>query len=109
MIDYADYNTRCRSATLLEYFGEEADRCGICDVCRERNELDLSKYEFDLILDEIKDILAEQKYDTSELVSKVSHPEDKVIKVLRWLLDHNKISMDDKHLLSWKEQDLFSH
>jgi ATP-dependent DNA helicase RecQ len=109
MIDYADYNTRCRSATLLGYFGEEADRCGICDVCRERNELDLSKYEFDLILDEIKDILAEQKYDTSELVSKVSHPEDKVIKVLRWLLDHNKISMDDKHLLSWKEQDLFSH
>jgi ATP-dependent DNA helicase RecQ len=109
MIDYADYNTRCRSVILLEYFGEEADRCGICDVCRERNELDLSKYEFDLILDEIKDILAEQKYDTRELVSKVNHPEDKVIKVLRWLLDHNKIIMDEKHLLLWKEQDLFSH
>jgi ATP-dependent DNA helicase RecQ len=109
MIDYADYNTRCRSVILLEYFGEEADRCGICDVCRERNELDLSKYEFDLILDEIKDILAEQKYDTRELVSKVNYPEDKVIKVLRWLLDHNKIIMDEKHLLSWKEQDLFSH
>jgi ATP-dependent DNA helicase RecQ len=108
MIDYADYNTRCRSVTLLEYFGEEADRCGICDVCRERNELDLSKYEFDLILDEIKDLLAGQKYDTRELVSKVNHPEDKAIKVLRWLLDHNKIIMDEKHLLSWKEQDLFS-
>lgn len=108
MIDFADYNTRCRSVTLLEYFGEEADRCGICDVCRERNELDLSKYEFDLILDEIKDLLAEQKFDARELVSKVTHPEDKAIKVLRWLLDHNKIIMDEKHLLSWKEQDLFS-
>jgi ATP-dependent DNA helicase RecQ len=108
MIDYADYNSRCRSVTLLEYFGEEADRCGICDVCRERNELDLSKYEFDLILDEIKDLLAGQKYDTRELVSNVNHPVDKVIKVLRWLLDHNKILMDEKHLLSWKEQDLFS-
>ncbi|HZL77130.1 MAG TPA: RecQ family ATP-dependent DNA helicase [Bacteroidales bacterium] len=108
MIDFADYNTRCRSVTLLEYFGEEADRCGICDVCRERNELDLSKYEFDLILDEIKDLLAEQKFDARELVSKVNHPEDKAIKVLRWLLDHNKIIMDEKHLLSWKEQDLFS-
>jgi ATP-dependent DNA helicase RecQ len=109
MIDYADYNSRCRSVTLLEYFGEEADRCGICDVCRERNELDLSKYEFDLILDEIKDLLAGQKYDTRELVINVNYPEDKVIKVLRWLLDHNKILMDEKHLLSWKEQDLFSH
>ncbi len=108
MIDYADYNTRCRSVILLDYFGEESDRCGICDVCRERNELDLSKYEFDLILDEIKDVLAAQKTDARDLVSKVSHPEEKVIKVLRWLLDHNKIIMDDKHLLSWKEADLFS-
>jgi len=108
MIDYADYNTKCRSVTLLDYFGEEADRCGTCDVCRERNELDLSKYEFDMILAEIKDNLAEKKLDAQELVSKVSHPEEKVIKVLRWLLDHNKIIMDDKHLLFWKEHDLFS-
>jgi ATP-dependent DNA helicase RecQ len=108
MIDYADYNTKCRSVTLLDYFGEEADRCGTCDVCRERNELDLSKYEFDMILAEIKDNLAEKKLDAQELVSKVSHPEEKVIKVLRWLLDHNKIIMDDKHLLFWKEPDLFS-
>jgi ATP-dependent DNA helicase RecQ len=108
MIDYADYTTKCRSVILLDYFGEESDRCGICDVCRERNELDLSKYEFDLILDEIKDILVSQKCDSRELVSKVSLPEDKVIKVLRWLLDHNKIIMDERHLLSWREPDLFT-
>ncbi len=108
MIDYADYNTRCRSVMLLDYFGEESDRCGICDVCRKRNELDLSKYEFDLILDEIKEILSGQKYDTQELVSKIDHPEEKVVKVLRWLLDHKKIIMDDKHILSWREHDLFS-
>ncbi len=109
MIDYADYNTRCRSVILLDYFGEESDRCGICDVCRERNELDLSKYEFDLILEEIKELLGDQKYDARELVSRIGLPEDKVIKVVRWLLDHNKLIMDDKHLLSWKEPDLFSH
>jgi ATP-dependent DNA helicase RecQ len=108
MIDFADYNTRCRSAILLDYFGEESDRCGQCDVCRERNELDLSKYEFDLILDEIKELLGTQKYDTVELVNRIGMPEDKVIKVVRWLLDHNKLVMDDKHLLSWREQDLFS-
>lgn len=108
MIDYADYNTKCRSVTLLDYFGEESDRCGTCDVCRERNELDLSKYEFDLILDEIKDLLAENKLDAQELVGQVNHPEEKVINVLRWLLDHNKLVMDEQHLLIWKEPDLFS-
>jgi ATP-dependent DNA helicase RecQ len=108
MIDFADYDTRCRSVMLLDYFGEEADRCGICDVCRARNELDLSKYEFDLILDEIKEKLSGQKCDARELVDMISQPEEKVMKVLRWLLDHKKINMDDKHLLSWREQDLFS-
>jgi len=102
MIDYAESQNRCRSVMLLDYFGEESDRCGICDVCRDRNELDLSKYEFDLILEEIKTILEEQKPDPEELVKMINHPEEKVIKVLRWLMDHNKIIQDNDHKLSWK-------
>jgi len=39
MIEYAEMKNRCRSVMLLDYFGEESDRCGICDICRERNEL----------------------------------------------------------------------
>ncbi len=101
MIDYAESNNRCRSVMLLEYFGEESDRCGTCDVCRERNELDLSKYEFDIILEEIKVILSEKNPDSEELVTMISYPEEKVIKVIRWLLDHNKILQDRDHRLSW--------
>jgi ATP-dependent DNA helicase RecQ len=102
MIGYADSDNHCRSVFLLDYFGEESDRCGICDVCRERNELDLSKYEFDLILEEIKTILGEKNPDAEELVKLIDSPEDKVIKVIRWLLDHNKIVQDKDHKLSWK-------
>ncbi len=101
MIDYAESQNRCRAVTLLDYFGEESDRCGICDVCRERNELDLSRYEFDLIKEEIKGILSRENPDAEELVKMIDHPEDKVVKVLRWLLDHNKISSDKDHRLSW--------
>jgi ATP-dependent DNA helicase RecQ len=108
MIDYASMNTKCRSVVLLDYFGEESERCGICDVCRERNELDLSKYEFDLILDDIKEKLSEQKYDVRALAAEIDYTEEKVIKVIRWLLDHNKLLKDEKNLLSWKEPDLFS-
>ncbi len=101
MIEYADSDTHCRSVFLLNYFGEESDRCGICDVCRERNELDLSKYEFDLILDEIKTILEDNTPDAEELVLMIDYTEDKVIKVIRWLLDHNKLVQDSDHKLSW--------
>jgi ATP-dependent DNA helicase RecQ len=102
MIDYAESKNRCRSVILLDYFGEESDRCGICDVCRDRNELDLSKYEFDLILGEIKTILEEQQPDPEELVKMINYPEEKVIKVIRWLIDHNKIQQDKDHRMSWK-------
>jgi len=102
MIDYAESKNRCRSVILLDYFGEESDRCGTCDVCRERNELDLSKYEFDLILEEIKTILSDQNPDAEELIRMVTYPEEKAIRVLRWLLDHDKIVKDDGYKLSWK-------
>ncbi|NMC39320.1 MAG: RecQ family ATP-dependent DNA helicase [Bacteroidales bacterium] len=101
MIEYAESRNRCRAVTLLDYFGEESDRCGICDVCRERNELELSKYEFDLIKEEIKGILSRENPDAEEIVKMIDQPEEKVVKVLRWLLDHNKISSDRDHRLSW--------
>jgi len=101
MIGYADSDGHCRSVYLLNYFGEESDRCGICDVCRERNELDLSKYEFDLILEDIKTVLGEKNPDAEELVRLIDHPEDKIIKVIRWLLDHKKIVPDEYHKLTW--------
>ncbi|MGC1392292.1 MAG: ATP-dependent DNA helicase RecQ [Bacteroidales bacterium] len=102
MIEYADSDSHCRSVYLLDYFGEESDRCGICDVCRERNELELSKYEFDIILEEIKSILSEKNPDAEELVKQIDYPEERVIKVIRWLLDHNKILPDKDHKLTWK-------
>jgi ATP-dependent DNA helicase RecQ len=103
MIEYAESDNRCRSVTILDYFGEESDRCGMCDVCRERNELDLSKYEFDIILEEVKSVLAGDNPDAEELVKRIDYPEDKVIKVIRWLLDHNKIEQDCDHKLKWHE------
>ena len=103
MVDYAESANRCRAVMLLDYFGEESDRCGTCDICRERNELDLSKYEFDIILEEVKNILSRQSPDPEELVKLVMQPEEKVIKVIRWLLDHNKIIQDSSRKLKWKK------
>jgi ATP-dependent DNA helicase RecQ len=102
MLEYTESTNRCKSQILLGYFGEESDRCGICDTCRERNELDLSKYEFDMILEEIKTLLGKSNPDMEGLVRSVPYPSDKAIKVIRWLLDHNKIESDKEMKLHWK-------
>jgi hypothetical protein len=40
--------------------------------------------------------------DAEELVRMIDYPEEKVVKVIRWLLDHNKIIQDSYHKLMWK-------
>lgn len=102
MWDYVGSKTKCRSQFLLDYFGEkDALRCGKCDICTRRNDLGLSVYEFDLILEEIKDVLQIQNYKLEALVAKLKMEEEKVVKVIRFLLDNGKIKYDKDECLCW--------
>lgn len=101
--EYAENKTRCRPAFLTAYFGEETGRCGLCDTCQERNELELSKYEFDMIIDKIKELLAEKPLRPEELEEQADLPREKSVRVIRWLLDHEKLVYDSEHRLAWKK------
>jgi ATP-dependent DNA helicase RecQ len=102
MIYYATQKLKCRSQVLLEYFGEtDSVRCGKCDVCLERNELGLSKLEFDQLAQEIKKILNEA-CTFEELIMKLAGNEDEKINVIRWLMDNGKIVHRIDNKLEWK-------
>lgn len=102
MLHYAESTAKCRSQLLLEYFGEtDSVRCGECDVCSRRNELNLSTYEFDLILEQLKSLLREKEYDLQILTDSVDCDEKKVLKVIRWLLDNEKIFYTKEKRLKW--------
>ncbi len=101
MISYVTNDSKCRSSMLLEYFGQKSQRCGLCDICLSRNELDMSKYEFDMILDEIKSSLSENDLNLDSLLLKIEGEEAEVLKVVRWLLDHDKILQDSNNMLVW--------
>jgi len=101
MIKYVSSQTKCRASMLLDYFGQESVRCGMCDVCMSRNELDLSKYEFDQILDKIKNVLEKGPMTADQMVANIDTDEEKAVKVIRWLLDHDKILKDDSENLIW--------
>ena len=92
MIHYASSGHKCRSQLLLEYFGEtESVRCGKCDVCLHMNELNISTYEFDTLSAQIKKILEEPCF-YEELLQQVGGNTDNVVKIVRWLLENEKIS-----------------
>ncbi len=104
VVQYVSNQTKCRSSQLVAYFGEkESMRCGKCDVCLERNKIEMSALEFDNILKEIKPILQEQEMPIEELVHTSHYPKDKIVKVVRWLLDNNKIIKSNEKKLRWND------
>jgi ATP-dependent DNA helicase RecQ len=105
MLRYASSSNKCRSQMLLTYFGEtDAYRCGQCDVCQKRNELDISKYEFDAIVDECKKNLTQRPYTLQDMVERFGNrfKEENIIKVIRWLLDNGKLEYNEEEKLIWK-------
>jgi ATP-dependent DNA helicase RecQ len=101
VVQYATHN-KCRVQQLLAYFGmPDVPRCGTCDVCTKRNELNMSTYEFDTILEAIKKTLHQQPMETTRLVNQIKMKEDRVVTVLQWLLDNGKVIKDNGELLRW--------
>lgn len=104
ILHYASSKTKCRSQILLEYFNENnPKRCGQCDVCKERNKLELSSYEFDLILNSIKPQLKERELSVKELLENCKYQEDKLLKVVSWLAENEKIILSKNNKYKWKD------
>jgi ATP-dependent DNA helicase RecQ len=104
MIHYASSGQKCRSQLLLQYFDEsESVRCGKCDVCIQRNELGISKYEFDLINEQIKKALIDPCF-YEELIAQIKGKPEQIIKTVRWLLDNEKIVYRIDKRMEWTKK-----
>lgn len=106
MIRYASSGLKCRSQMLLEYFGEKNPRrCGQCDVCLERNKLDMSEMEFTSLIDTIKPLLQNKAYPLEDVVGMIKDVnEQNILRTLRWLIDNDKIVIDDDQNLRWSKK-----
>lgn len=105
LFDFISNSMQCRSMQLLAYFGDtKSKRCGICDVCRVKNKVELNELEFSTIKNLIKSSLTERPQHIYELVSNIKADEEKVISVLRWLLENQKVIRQKNETLMWYDQ-----
>ncbi len=105
MLHYASNDNICRSQFLLKYFGElTSEPCNYCDACRRKNDRELKQQEFEMIKEEILAILALEPVKPDNLINRMAFEHEKVIKVIRWLMDNKIIdSMDDQKLFLVKK------
>ncbi len=104
MLSYATTGGKCRSRMLLAYFGEDdAPECGICDYCNSRNGEELSRYEADMIEENIRAVLRHGNVLLDELVDLLDHPPEKALKVIRWLIDNKKLVYGEGNIVKWAE------
>ena len=85
VISYAESDIRCRSAMLLEYFGEKnATACGQCDYCIRHKEKEITKSDWDRVGEELRCM---EQPDVSAISLKTGISEYKVIEILRQIRD----------------------
>jgi len=103
MKKYVSETHRCRSILLLEYFGEKHEyRCGICDYCIRQNKLELSNIQVEVISAEIKKMIGNNETELKDLVfNLLHHDEEKVKKVIRWMLDNDELTYTNENKLKW--------
>ncbi|PKP26456.1 MAG: RecQ family ATP-dependent DNA helicase [Bacteroidetes bacterium HGW-Bacteroidetes-2] len=98
VLQFKNNDNLCKSVQLLQYFGENTTAsCGICSVCTKQESLP-SKKESLLISDKILLLLEEEvALSSREITEKLTFTEQKIIYVLRLLLEHKKISFNTKN------------
>jgi ATP-dependent DNA helicase RecQ len=103
VIHYATTGVKCRSQLLLEYFGEQdSPPCGTCDICRLKEQMEMSAYEFEALSNKIKALIKEP-CTLETLLFKLKGNQEKMRRAVNWLIDNKKIIFRIDNNLEWNE------
>jgi ATP-dependent DNA helicase RecQ len=94
VLDYVENNSSCNQLFLVRYFGETNNiPCGNCSYCLAVSN-SKSKVSLEDISEKIMAILKESPQDSRSIIEKLNFAEATVLKVLKLLLDADRIELN---------------
>ncbi len=97
VLQYVSDDSHCRSLQLVGYFGESNQKpCGVCSVCNKTGD-DLDKKQVQLIAKSILRLLQKEHLNSRQISEILNHTEQKVMRVLKLLLNAERICIDEKN------------
>ena len=98
--DYMTTNV-CRQQNILEYFGEEAERCEICDICKGSKEVLFTENEKNALFKHLKEKLVDRKID-AEIYMKIwpYNKRNKAFACIQQLVKEKQLVFDDMNIIS---------
>ncbi len=106
VISFVSNPELCRNMQLFRYFGEDTvHRCGKCDVCQKRNNMNLTDIEYETIREAVHEKVKIRPYPVFELVNEFDfYSDEKILEALRWMLDNKLLVKDANDNLVWRKQ-----
>ncbi|MEK7257910.1 MAG: helicase-related protein [Bacteroidota bacterium] len=94
---------RCRSVQLLQYFGEKAEPCGVCDVCLGRTKTELSPEDFERYKLKISSLLQRESLTERQILDAfAANRQPSVLRALEFLQDEGLVEVREEKL-AWKD------
>lgn len=107
MMEYASEENICRSKILLAYFGDKNLKdCGQCDVCLAKSEKEIRENEFQSIRTKVIELLDDKLLNANDLVRLIPFKEQKVMHVVRFMLDQGEIQPNEINQFTVNKQRL---
>ncbi|MEO6220552.1 MAG: RecQ family zinc-binding domain-containing protein, partial [Ginsengibacter sp.] len=104
LLQYIKQAHNCRSKMIADYFDDKnVKQCGICDNCLRDKKIIISNEEFEQISNGIKNIIKRGVITSEQMMNELSgHKQNKVKKILNFLLEENLISVNREGMLKRK-------
>lgn len=95
-IEYVELDI-CRSMQLLQYFGQtDVQKCGVCDVCLEKDKDNLDSNDFTIFSEKIKSLVKREPLSLKEIVDSFAERQrTKVIQTIGFMLDEGVLKKNN--------------